>query len=57
MVLLFFYLGVFVTTQLFGLHLAPRVLVHVLVVSAIVRFRPPEPKQRPSSKVPRSTLC
>ena len=48
-VVLFFYLGVFVTTQLGEIAVPARCLVHVLIVGAIVRFRPP-PKYRARAK-------
>ncbi|KAH8057861.1 hypothetical protein JL722_6401 [Aureococcus anophagefferens] len=48
-VVLFFYLGVFVTTQLGEIAVPARCLVHVLIVGAIVRFRPP-PEYRARAK-------
>ena len=48
-VVVFFYLGVFVTTQLGELAVPARCLVHALIVGAIVRFRPP-PKYRARPK-------
>ena len=48
-VVVFFYLGVFVTTQLGEIAVPARCLVHVLIVGAIVRFRPP-PKYRARPK-------